>query len=102
MHWCPCSALASAARMRRLTIILSTSMLMLLVLAPVALAENDGRGAYGATDDKVVTNAGFILIVFFPTFVFVMSMIQRRLEKRKEAGKAAAKRLGGAEWHGGW
>jgi ABC-type sulfate transport system permease component len=88
--------------MRRLTTTLSTSLLMLLVLAPAALAENDGRGAYGATDDKVVTNAGFILIVFFPTFVFVMSRVQRRLEQRKEAGKAAAKRLGGTEWRGGW
>jgi ABC-type sulfate transport system permease component len=88
--------------MRRLTITLSTSLLMLLVLAPAALAENDGRGAYGATDDKVVTNAGFIVIAFFVTFVFVMSMIQRRLEKRKEASKAAAKQLGDAEYHGGW
>jgi hypothetical protein len=85
-----------------LTTFLATSMLMLLVLAPAALAENDGRGFYGATNDKVVTDAGFILIVFFPTFVFVMSMIQRRLEKRKEASKAAKKQLGEAEWHGGW
>jgi flagellar biosynthesis/type III secretory pathway M-ring protein FliF/YscJ len=77
-------------------------MLMGLALAPAALAENDGRGAYGATDDKVVTNAGFIAIVFFAAFVLVMSLIQRRLEKRKEASKAAAKQLGGAEWHGGW
>lgn len=85
----------------RLTTLL-TALMALLVLVPAAFAENDGRGAYGATDDKVVTNAGFILIVFFPTFVFVMSMIQRRLEKRKEASKAAVKQLGGAEWHGGW
>jgi len=42
------------------------------------------------------------VIVFFPTFVLVMSMIQRRLEKRKEASKAAAKQLGGGDWHGGW
>ncbi len=88
--------------MRRVATTLSTSILMLLVLAPAALAENDGRGWYGATNDKVVTNAGFIVIVFFPTFVFVMSMIQRKLEKRKEAGKAAKKQLGGAEYHGGW
>lgn len=89
--------------MRRLTTTLSTSILMLLVLAPAALAENDGRGWYGATNDKVVTNAGFIVIVFFPTFVFVMSMIQRKLEKRKEASKAAKKQLGGAaEYRGGW
>lgn len=88
--------------MRRLATTLFTSILMLLVLAPAALAENDGRGAYGATDDKVVTNAGFILIVFFPTFVLVMSMLQRRLEKRKEAAKAAKRQLGDAEWRGGW
>jgi ABC-type sulfate transport system permease component len=86
----------------RLSATFFTSLLMLLVLAPAALAENDGRGAYGATDDKVITNVGFILIVFFPTFVFVMSMLQRKLEKRKEASKAAAKQLGDAEWHGGW
>jgi hypothetical protein len=86
----------------RLTTTLLTALMALLVLAPAAFAENDGRGWYGATDDKVVTNAGFILIVFFPTFVFVMSMIQRRLEKRKEASKAAKKQLGDAEWHGGW
>jgi hypothetical protein len=77
--------------------------LLLLALAPGALAvNNDGRGLYGATNDKVVTNAGFIVIIFFPTFVFVMSMIQWRLEKRKEARKAAKKQLGEVDWHGGW
>jgi hypothetical protein len=89
--------------MRRLTIgLLSLALLLALVLPPVAQAENDGRGFYGATDDKVVTDAGFILIVFFPTFVFVMSMIQRHLDKRKEARKAAHKALGDVQWRGGW
>jgi hypothetical protein len=74
-----------------------------LVLAPVAQAHNDGRGFYGATNDKVVTNAGFILVLFFPIFVFVMSMLQRSLDKRKEARKAASKaRVGNAQWRGGW
>ena len=64
---------------------------------------NDGRGFYGATDDKVVTEAGFILVIFFPTFVLLMSMLQRRLEKRKDARKAAQRSpLGDAHWHGGW
>ena len=55
------------------------------------------------TDDKVVTDAGFILIVFFPLFVFCMSMLQRHLEKRKEARKAAHKaHLSNAQWRGGW
>ncbi len=89
--------------MRRLLTTFTSSVLLLLVLAPAALAENDGRGFYGATNDKVTTNAGFILIIFFPTFVFVMSMIQRHLEKRKEARKAAQKaHLGNAQWRGGW
>jgi hypothetical protein len=78
-------------------------LLAALVLAPTAQAYNDGRGFYGTTNDKVVTDAGFILILFFPVFVFVMSMIQGRLERRKDARKAAQKaHLGDPRWHGGW
>jgi len=88
---------------RRLLTTVTLSAVLLLTLAPAAFAENDGRGFYGATDDKVVVKAGFILIVFFPTFVFVMSMLQRRLEKRKEARKAAhTAHMGDAQWRGGW
>jgi hypothetical protein len=89
--------------MRRLLTTLLASALLLLVLAPSALADNDGRGFYGATNDKVVTNAGFILILFFPLFVLMMSLLQWRLEKRKDARKAAQKaRVGDARWRGGW
>ncbi|HEY7951457.1 MAG TPA: hypothetical protein VID70_00625 [Solirubrobacteraceae bacterium] len=89
--------------MRRLPAALTSALVLLLVLAPSALAYNDGRGFYGATDDKVVTNAGFILIIFFPLFVLFMSLLLRRLEKRKEARKAAQKALGSnAAWRGGW
>jgi hypothetical protein len=89
--------------MRRLLATLFVLALLALALAPAALAYNDGRGFYGATDDKVVTNAGFILILFFPLFVLAMSLLQRRLDKRKEARKAAQiARVGDARWHGGW
>jgi len=89
--------------MRRLFWSLPTAAALLLLSAPAALAMNDGRGFYGATDDKVVTTAGFILIVFFPTFIFVASLIQGRLEKRKDEHKAAAKaRAKSAEWQRGW
>lgn len=90
--------------MRRLLVTSLSSAIVLLALAPAsALAYNDGRGFYGATNDKVVTNAGFIVILFFPTFVLVMTLIQSRLDKRKEARKAAHKaHLGDARWRGGW
>ena len=73
-----------------------------LVLAPVAGAENDGRGFYGATNDKVVTDAGFILIGGFVLFVFLMTMLQRSLDKRKDRRKAAEKEAIGTHWRGGW
>jgi hypothetical protein len=51
----------------------------------------------------VVTDIGFILIAFFPVFIFVASLIQGRLEKRKDEHKAAAKaRAKSAEWQRGW
>jgi len=90
--------------MRRLSMSLIAPVVLLwLVLAPAAQAYNDGRGFYGATDDKVVTYGGFILIVLFPLFVFTMSMIQRHLDRRKAERTAARKaHLGDARWHGGW
>jgi cbb3-type cytochrome oxidase subunit 3 len=89
--------------MRRLLFSLTLAALLLLLLAPSALAYNDGRGFYGATNDKVVTNAGFILILFFPLFVLTMSLIQWRLDKRKQARKAAEKaHAGDPRWRGGW
>jgi preprotein translocase subunit SecG len=90
-------------RNRLLAKLIPLALLATLVLAPAAQAFNDGRGFYGATNDKVVTDAGFILVIFFPTFVFAMSMIQRALDKRKAARKAAHKaQLGNAQWRGGW
>ena len=88
--------------MRRLSSALAVLVVAMLVLAPSALAHNDGRGFYGATDDKVVTDAGFILIIFFPTFVFIMSTIQGRLEKRKAARHAADISHADARYRGGW
>ncbi len=83
--------------------LLSLALIASLVLAPVAAADNNGRGFYGPTNEVAVTVTGLSLIVFFPLFVFVMSMIQGHLEKRKEARKAAHKAfLGNGQWRGGW
>jgi hypothetical protein len=81
---------------RRLAIALPVALTLLLVLAPMALGldrVDGGEGTYGETDDKVVTNAGFILIAFFPTLALVLSLLQWRLDKRKENRKKAAKAL---------
>jgi hypothetical protein len=76
---------------------------LLAVSAPAALSHDGGEGWWGETNDKVITNAGFALIAFFPLFIFVMSMIQWRLDKRKDARKAAAKaRTARADVRGGW
>jgi hypothetical protein len=89
--------------MRRLTKSLLTAVTLLALLAPVALAQNSGEGTYGETTDKVVTNAGFILIAAFPLIILIMSLLQWRLDKRKDARKKAAKAHGGdARWRGGW
>jgi preprotein translocase subunit YajC len=91
--------------MKRLPVVLCAVLLAGLLLAPAALAHDGGEGWWGETNDKVVTNAGFILIAFFPLFIFVMSMLQWRLDKRKERRKAAHKALARDEqatWRGGW
>jgi len=85
---------------------LKVSLLTLIVLAataPAALAHDGGEGLWGETNDKVITNAGFVLIAFFPLFILTMSLLQWRLEKRKDARKAAAKaRQARADVRGGW
>ncbi|HXA54208.1 MAG TPA: hypothetical protein VNV37_04965 [Solirubrobacteraceae bacterium] len=89
--------------MRRLLWSLPAAVCLLLLTAPAALAMNDGRGFYGETNDKVVTSAGFILIIFFPTFALLASLLQKRLEKRKDARIAAQRaHRDDDRWRGGW
>ena len=89
--------------MTRLSAVLPLTLASLLLLAPVALAHDGGQGTYGEANDKVVTNAGFILIAFFPLFVFAMSMLQMALDRRKERRKAVHKALAREDRvRGGW
>lgn len=89
--------------MRRLTTSLLLTLSLLALSAPMAFAQASGEGAYGETDDKIVTSAAFIVIAFFPLLVLLVSLLQWRLEKRKDAKKAAVKTAGGdARWRGGW
>ena len=86
--------------LRRLPAGLVLAVTALLIVAAPALAHDGGEGWWGETDDRVVTNAGFILIIFFPLFILFASLLQWRLDKRKERRKAEAKRR--AQASGGW
>ena len=81
--------------MTRLARLLATLVLAagaLLALAPAAMAA-DGVGLWGRTDDKVVTYWGFGVIIFFSVLVTVLSLIQIRLEGRKERLRQELERL---------
>lgn len=86
--------------LRRLPISAALAIAAILVAAAPALAHDGGEGWWGETNDRVVTNFGFGLIVFFPLFIFLVSLLQWRLEKRKDQRKAAAKAAEQAQ--GGW
>jgi hypothetical protein len=86
--------------LRNVPATLVVTLTTLLVVAAPVLAHDGGEGTYGETNDRVVTNAGFILIIFFPLFILLMSLLQWQLEKRKYRRKAAAK--ASAEAEGGW
>jgi membrane protease YdiL (CAAX protease family) len=92
--------------MRRARII--TAMLAfaiaLLAIAPSAFARAyGGEGWYGETNDKTITYAMYLVIIFFPTIIILLSLIQWRLDKRKHAKMhAARRRAASADWRGGW
>jgi hypothetical protein len=76
---------------RTVAAILST-LAMMLIAAPAALADN-GVGLSGPTDDKTVTFFCFGVIAFFAALVIVLSLIQNTLEKRKEKRRYDLERL---------
>jgi hypothetical protein len=92
--------------MRRTLQIFVLTVALLALTAPLAMAaegHDGGEGLYGETDDKVVTNAGFIIIAAFPALVFLLSLLQYTLEKRKYRRMDAEKaRRARADLRGGW
>lgn len=78
--------------MKRTAAALLSIWALMLVGAPAALAEN-GVGLAGPTTDKTVTFFCFGVIAFFAVLVVVMSLIQGRLEKRKDRRRADLERF---------
>jgi len=62
-----------------------------LLLAAPALARN-GEGLVGETNDKIITLFCLGLVIFFTLVIIVGTLIQNRLERRKQARKAAQMR----------
>jgi hypothetical protein len=77
---------------RRLLALLVVALGSLLVGAPAAMAA-DGVGLWGRTDDKVVTFFAFGVMLFFTLLVIVLSLVQIRLEGRKERMREELERL---------
>jgi putative copper export protein len=72
---------------KRTVAALTSILALMLVAAPVALAD-EGVGLAGPTTDKTVTFFCFGVIAFFAALVIVLSLIQNKLEKRKEQRRA--------------
>jgi tellurite resistance protein TehA-like permease len=68
----------------RTFIALLPALIVAALLTEPALAVGGGEGLYGKADDKVITNFGFGLMIFFTVLVVGLSIAQRQLEKRKE------------------
>jgi hypothetical protein len=77
---------------KRTAAMLVSILATMLLLAPAAMAEN-GVGLAGPTTDKTVTFFCFGVIAFFAILPIVMSLIQGKLEKRKDRRRSDLERL---------
>jgi hypothetical protein len=80
------------SRMRSFGLLLGVSLLALMALAPAAMAA-DGVGLLGRTDDKLVTYFCFGVMIFFTVLVIALSLLQIRLDGRKDRMREELERL---------
>ncbi len=78
--------------MKRAAAMLASILATMLLLAPGAMADN-GVGLAGPTTDKTVTFFCFGVIAFFAILVISMSLLQAKLEKRKERRRTDLQRF---------
>ena len=79
-------------RSLRFIAVLSSAGVALAALAPTAMAA-DGVGFAGRVGDKTITLICFGVIAFFPILVITLSIIQGRLEARKDRRRYDLERL---------
>jgi hypothetical protein len=86
-------SVTTRSRRARIAAILCAALVLSLLAAPSALASN-GAGLAGPVSDKTVTFFCFGVIAFFAALPIVLSLIQGRLEKKKEMRKFDLDRFG--------
>jgi hypothetical protein len=79
-------------RALRLTAAISSATALFLLQAQAAVAA-DGVGLAGRVDEKAVTFICLAVVAFFPILVTVLSIIQGRLEARKDRRRYDLERL---------
>jgi|694.fasta_scaffold73348_3 hypothetical protein len=72
------------SRVKRFLAALVAVLSSAVLLAPFAIAGDGGVGTAGRITDKYITFFCFGVIAFFALFVTVMSLIQGRLDAKKE------------------
>jgi high-affinity nickel permease len=78
--------------LRRIAAALALAAAALLALAPAAMAA-DGEGLWGRTTDFDVTMWGFAVIALFMILPIVLSLIQHKLDTRKERAREQLERV---------
>ncbi len=77
---------------KRTAVSLLAFLALMGIAAPAALAEN-GVGLAGPTTDKTVTFFCMGVLIFFVALVVIMSLVQGKLERRKDQRRTDLERL---------
>jgi len=80
------------SQLRLLGATLVAAVAALLALSPAAFAA-DGEGLWGRTTDFDVTMWGFAVIALFIILPIVLSIIQHKLDTRKERAREQLERV---------
>ena len=73
----------------RLAVALTPALSLVLAAPAMAQDHDNGEGLLGELNDRIITFFSFGVVLFFFLVVCLGSYLQSRLEKRKDARKAA-------------
>ncbi len=71
----------------RISLLAGFALSAWLLFAAPALANDNGEGLLGETNDKIITFFSLGVVVFFAVLVTLLSWLQSTLDKRKEQRK---------------